>query len=101
MKSLASLSKYLGVYDKWQEIKKRYQLKWSQQSGYSTFEKIFNNKDQNFSTMVKWIKDAVNKLPREYGNIILFATLTGLRPDESYKAIDLIKTNPLEYVDAL
>jgi hypothetical protein len=27
--------------------------------------------------MVKWIKDAVDKLPREYGNIILFATLTG------------------------
>ena len=99
MKSLASLSKYLGIYDKWQEIKKRYQLKWSQQTGYSTFEKIFNNKDQNFSNMVKWIKDAVNKLPREYGNIILFATLTGLRPDESYKAIDLIKTKPLEYVN--
>ena len=49
--------------------------------------------------MVKWIKNAVNKLPREYGNIILFATLTGLRPDESYKAIDLIKTKSLEYVD--
>src|SRR4051812_26568574 len=36
MKALASLSKYLGLYDKWQEIKKRYQLKWSQQTGYST-----------------------------------------------------------------
>jgi intergrase/recombinase len=99
MKSLASLSKYLGIYDKWQDIKKRYQLKWSQQSGYSTFEKIFNNKDQNFSSMIKWIKNAVNKLPREYGNLILFATLTGLRPDESYKAIDLIKTQHLEYVN--
>jgi intergrase/recombinase len=100
MKSLASLSKYLGIYDKWQDIKKRYQLKWSEQGGgYSTFEKIFNNKDQNISNMIKWIKDAIDKLPREYGNIILFATLTGLRPDESYKAIDLIKTNPLEYVD--
>jgi hypothetical protein len=27
MKSLSSLSKYLGIYDKWQAIIKRYQLK--------------------------------------------------------------------------
>ena len=67
-------------------------------AGYSAFEKIFNNKDQNVSNMIKWIKNAVDKLPREYGNLILFATLTGLRPDESYKAIDLIKTKSLEYV---
>jgi hypothetical protein len=45
-----------------------------------------------FSNMNKWTKDSVNKLPKEYANIILFATLTGLRPDELYKAIDLIKT---------
>ena len=29
MKSLASLSKYLGCYDKWTSIRHNYQLKWS------------------------------------------------------------------------
>ena len=37
MKSLASLSKYLGIYDKWQDIKKRYQLKWSEQGANRRF----------------------------------------------------------------
>jgi len=28
MKSLASLSKFMGIYDRWQTIIKRFQLKW-------------------------------------------------------------------------
>ena len=29
MKALAALSKYLGCYNKWRDIKEGYQLKWS------------------------------------------------------------------------
>ena len=29
MKSLAAFSKYLGCYDRWNDIRERYQLKWS------------------------------------------------------------------------
>ena len=29
MKSLAILSKFMGCYDNWKNIKERYQLKWS------------------------------------------------------------------------
>jgi hypothetical protein len=29
MKSLTVLSKYLGCYDRWQEMRRRYNLKWS------------------------------------------------------------------------
>jgi intergrase/recombinase len=99
MKSLSSLSKYLGIYDKWQDLIKRYQLKWPKKGGYDVFQKIFSNEDQSYSHMVKWIKDSIHKLPKEYGNIILFNTLTGLRPDESYNAIILIKNKSDEYVD--
>lgn len=98
MKSLASVSKYLGTYDKWQELVKKYQLKWDQKSGYSAFEKIFNN-EKNFSFMFNWIKNSVKVLPPEYSNLILFNTLTGLRPDESHNAIYLIKNKPSEYID--
>lgn len=39
-------------------------------------------------------------LPGEYSNVILFNTLTGLRPDESLKTIDLIKIYRIDgYVD--
>ena len=99
MKSLASLSKYLGIYDTWQNLIKRYQLKWGQKGGYDVFQKIFNNDDQNYAVMIGWIKDSIYNLPKEYGNLILFNTLTGLRPDESYQAINLIKNKPDEYID--
>jgi hypothetical protein len=49
--------------------------------------------------MLRWVKDSINKLPKDYANLILFSTLTGLRPDESYQAINLIKTKEKEYVD--
>ncbi len=49
--------------------------------------------------MVKWIKDSIHKLPKEYGNPVLFNTLTRLRPDESYNAIKLVKIKPDEYID--
>jgi intergrase/recombinase len=99
MKSLASLSKYLGIYDKWQDLIKRYQLKWPKKGGFDVFHSIFDNNEESYSSMLKWIKTSVAALPKECGNIILFTTLTGLRPDESYKAIELIKANSSQYVD--
>lgn len=49
--------------------------------------------------MVMWIRDVSATLPLEYRNILLFNTLTGLRPDEAQKAIYLIKTTEDEYLD--
>lgn len=48
MKALASLSKFLGSYDKWLEIIKRYPLKWSSASNSSmkTFKSIFDSESQ-------------------------------------------------------
>ncbi|MDX1595886.1 MAG: hypothetical protein R3327_02995, partial [Nitrosopumilaceae archaeon] len=40
MKALASLSKYMGCYDTWESIKKRYQLKWSNDDGLNFFNSI-------------------------------------------------------------
>ena len=100
MKALASLSKYMGCYDIWKEIVQRYQLKWSDSNkSIKVFNAIFQNDGNNYSSMLKWIKDVVAVLPTDYQNIILFNTLTGLRPDEAKKAIHLIKTNEIQYVD--
>ena len=99
MKSLASLSKYMGIYDRWHDIIRKYQLKWPKKEGFSVFDEIFNNSKESYSSMLEWIKTSIGKLPKSFGNVILFNTLTGLRPDEGYKAMDLIKTNPSNYID--
>src|SRR5207248_10947796 len=40
MKALAALSKYAGCYDRWRNIKERYQLKWSNEDSLETFNSI-------------------------------------------------------------
>ena len=91
MKALVSLSKYLGCYDKWNDIREKYQLKWSNEDSLETFNDIVMNNGENYSSMVDWLKHAMSKLPLRYANILLFNTLTGLRPDEACKSIILLK----------
>ncbi|MFL6432524.1 MAG: hypothetical protein ACJ71O_02165, partial [Nitrososphaeraceae archaeon] len=52
MKALATLSKYLGCYDKWKDIKERYQLKWSNEDSLETFS-MFTNGEQNYNSMME------------------------------------------------
>jgi hypothetical protein len=40
--------------------------------------------------MVEWIRAVLAALPLEYRNVLLFNTPTGLRLDESHKAIYLV-----------
>ncbi len=43
MKSLAALSKFLGMYDKWKVIVEKFNLKWSSEfNGLDAFKKIIN-----------------------------------------------------------
>jgi hypothetical protein len=104
MRALSSLSKFLGCYDEWMRTVKKYQLKWKNgnYNSLNTFKNIFGvdgSNEQSLPNMIKWIKTTIDEIPKEYGNILLFNTLTGLRPAESYKAIHMIKNKEKEYVD--
>jgi hypothetical protein len=97
MKALATLSKYLGCYNKWKDIKERYQLKWSNGDSLETFD-MFMSGEQNYTSMINWLKNCCSKLSASYSNILLFNTLTGLRPDEACKAIQIIQKEGDNYV---
>ncbi|WP_458746031.1 integrase [Candidatus Nitrosocosmicus sp. T] len=104
MRALSTLSKYTGCYDEWIKIIKKYQLKWKNENynSLNTFKNIFgieNGTDQSILQMMNWIRSSILELPIEVGKIILFNTLTGLRPEEAQKAIYLIKTKGDEYVN--
>jgi hypothetical protein len=43
--------------------------------------------------MIKWLKDAYSKLPKSYGNILLFNAFTGLRPEEAIQSIEILHDN--------
>jgi hypothetical protein len=52
--------------------------------------------EQNYSSMINWLKDVYSKLSSSYSNILLFNT--GLRPDEACKAIQIIHREENTYV---
>jgi hypothetical protein len=92
MKALASLSKFLGIYDKWNVLIKKYSLKWSQRNSLDTFRKIFNS-EENIDKYIYWIKNLVNneKIDSGHKNLIIFCVLTGLRASEAIESIRIIK----------
>ncbi len=50
MKSVAGLSKFLGMYDEWLELIKRHQLKWTKPGKcVKVFKSIFNNESEGKS----------------------------------------------------
>ncbi|AIF84576.1 hypothetical protein NTE_02528 [Candidatus Nitrososphaera evergladensis SR1] len=97
MKAMSSLSKYLGCYNHWKEIREGYQLKWSQQDSLELFHNIIDN-EHNYSAMIEWLKEACAKSPKSYADILIYATLTGLRAQEVIDSIRLIKTTPENYL---
>jgi intergrase/recombinase len=98
MKSLATLSKYLGCYDKWNAIRQRFQLRWSNGEDLNPFTTILNSRT-NYSNMVAWLKNAYSILPKEYGNILIYCTLTGLRPQESIQSLEILHTDTENYLN--
>ena len=96
MKALAVLSKYLGCYEKWKQIKQNYQLKWSNGDSLQFFENFFDN-NKNYSIMVNWLKDVCQKLPKQYGNTLKYCTLTGLRAEEACRSIQLLHSDRQHY----
>jgi hypothetical protein len=79
MKALATLSKYLGCYNQWKRLRENYQLKWSG----NNIDSFYHMVQTNIDAMIEWVKEAIAVLPIDYGNLILYNTLTGLRPTES------------------
>jgi intergrase/recombinase len=97
MKALATFSKYLGCYDLWKDIVQRYQLKWSTEDAVQTFQNM-SNVQEDLNSMIKWIKEIHSKLPKSYGNILIYDTLTGLRPQEACESIRLLKNDCYNYL---
>ena len=98
MEALVCLSKYQGTYNTWKEIKEKYQLKWTSPDSLEVFQSIFNN-EKNYSSMLTWLKNAIAQIPKPYANILIYNTLTGLRPAEACQSIALIQTDLQNYLE--
>jgi len=104
MKALSTLSKFLGCYDEWKKIVEKYQLHWSNNGigagGFSKGLEIFHNiySKNNYTEMIKQLKDACSKLDQKYSSVLLYSTLTGLRPAEACSSIQQLKERKKDYL---
>ena len=96
MIALANLSKYLGVYESWKNIVKNYGLKWEKRTGLETVMSLLN---MNLDGVVEWLLTALKKLPENYGVVLAFQALTGLRPSEAVESCRLIKIDLENYLN--
>ena len=53
----------------------------------------------NIELMIDWVKKGISVLPVDYANLIIFNTLTGLRPTESLESLKLLKLNHNNYLN--
>jgi integrase len=82
MTALANLAKFQGKYDKFMQLRERYNLKWSKGDGLASFERFFND-GLNLEVMLRRVKEMMQKLPPNMAAIIKFDCMTGLRPSEA------------------
>jgi hypothetical protein len=76
----------------WVSLKRKYNLMWSSGKGsLEVFERCYGDDSTSLDTMLQWLRQMREELPLPYSNVFLFCTLTGLRTNESFDAIRLIK----------
>ena len=87
MSGLANLSKYLGCYEYWKTLVKNAGLKWEKKVGLDIVLDIMNSDLQDCWV---WLEQVLEKISREYGCVLVFTALTGLRPSEAANSTKLI-----------
>jgi hypothetical protein len=90
MEALAAYAKCNGSYDKWQQIRQRYSLHWTNgDESVQALQRFFNS-ELSLDKMFSRLKEMAHKLPPPMGQIVRFGTLTGLRPAEILESVRLI-----------
>ena len=87
MAALANLAKFLGMYKDWKEIVSQADLRWQKTSHLEVFVNLLNT---DIGEVRCWLVDAIQKLPVKYSAVLVFAAVTGLRPEEAFKSVRLI-----------
>ena len=90
MKSLTLLARFLGCYDTWQQLRKRYSLKWTTGDESLAAMQRFFDPNLTLDSMLQWVKEALRVLPEHMAAVIRHAVLTGLRPSEAVESVRLL-----------
>jgi sugar-specific transcriptional regulator TrmB len=102
MEALTELSKYLGEYDTWCSIRKRYQLHWTDGDESLKAMARFFNTSNSLENMIQTTRQMVETLPPSMAQIVKLGIVTGLRSAEIIQSARLInnKDTFVKYYDS-
>lgn len=90
MKGLSSLARFTGRAELWRQIRQQHGLQWSTGTEkIDAFTRFFDD-SRSLDTMLQWLREALRTLPKQYANLLLFCTLTGMRGSECIESVRLI-----------
>ena len=90
--ALANYAKFTGRYERFKEIKKMYDLKWSTSNSTQFFERFFDEQT-SLDSMISKIREMIRVLPVRMAAVIRFACLVGLRASEAVESVRLLNVN--------
>jgi Archaeal phage integrase len=97
MEALTVYAKYLGCYEKWQQIRRQYSLHWTDGNESVQALQRFFDSNLTLDSMIEKVKEMISVIPRLYGQVVLFACITGLRPSEACESVRLICADTHRY----
>jgi hypothetical protein len=95
MTSLANWAKYTGRYDKFQQIKQRYNLKWLRVDSTIHLQRFFNE-GLTLDVMTQRIRQMIRLPPERMAKIIKYACLVGLHASEVLESVKVINNGDKE-----
>ena len=95
--SLAALSNFLGAKERWKHIVSEYWLKWTSKNDLGDLVGLLYS--NRFDDMISELKTVLETVPEDYGNYYRFNVLTGLRPSEAVRAVNMLRTSRREYLN--
>jgi len=96
MASLANLSKFLGVYKRFKEIREENGLKWTTTvTAEKAFLRLYSG-EEDVNYVETWMAEAKGKARYDIWIPTVFCAVTGLRTGEAVKCLNLISEGEME-----
>jgi hypothetical protein len=90
MEALTVYAKYIGQYEQWCQMRKRYQLKWTNGNESIAEMQRFFDTNLTLESMLSKVRGMIQVLPAPMDEVVRFACITGLRSSESCESFRLL-----------
>jgi len=98
MRALANFAKFTGHYEEWQYGLRANRVSWGGKTSAEVFMAILEEQGVEEGAD-EWLEEALAKLPRRYGFVLVFQRVTGLRIQEACRALTLLVQKTVGYYD--